>query len=177
MNLNNRLIIISGDAHMLAVDDGSHSRGGVKVFHAAALDAKPTTKGGPYSHGVWPGRNQYGTMEVRDMGDRICFVFQGWRWKRDKVLSRMVIYDTCNDDVNQEFLYTPSPLFIQRLWKRFKLVVEEDYRLGFLYPFIVLIDSSRLTLHSLLEPRFLLLALPLVMSTVVFPLRRLLRRR
>ena len=44
--------MISGD-HM---DDVSFSPGNFPVFHAASLDAKPTSKGGPYSHGIYPGK-------------------------------------------------------------------------------------------------------------------------
>jgi phosphodiesterase/alkaline phosphatase D-like protein len=73
---HDRLFIVSGDAHSLAIDDGSHSAGGVPVFHAAALDHKPSQKGGPYSKGAEGGvqggkqgdgvdkRAQYGTFVV-----------------------------------------------------------------------------------------------------------------
>ena len=39
---------MSGDAHMLAVDDGSHTPGGFPVMHASPLDKKGSIKGGPY---------------------------------------------------------------------------------------------------------------------------------
>ena len=50
--------IVSGDAHMAAIDDGTNSdyatNGGapIPIFHAGPLDRKPSVKGGPYSHGV-----------------------------------------------------------------------------------------------------------------------------
>ena len=50
--IHTKLIMLSGDAHMLAVDDGSNVLGSFPVFQAAALDARPTSKGGPYSHGL-----------------------------------------------------------------------------------------------------------------------------
>lgn len=50
-----KLYIISGDAHMIAVDDGTNSPGNIPVFHAAALGRPGTIKGGPYSHGAFPG--------------------------------------------------------------------------------------------------------------------------
>jgi phosphodiesterase/alkaline phosphatase D-like protein len=70
---------ISGDAHMVAIDDGRHSgyaagrRGGFPVFQAAALESPESEKGGPYSLGdeggaVGPGiagHRQFGTFEVR----------------------------------------------------------------------------------------------------------------
>ena len=52
---------ISGDAHMIAIDDGSNSDyatdGGacIPVFWAGPLDRTPSPKGGPYTHGMFPG--------------------------------------------------------------------------------------------------------------------------
>jgi len=68
------LCVISGDAHMLAIDDGSNNRFGpagrqlFPVFHAAALDRKGSVKGGPYSHGAFGGPGQFGLMRVQDDG-------------------------------------------------------------------------------------------------------------
>ena len=78
------VFILSGDAHMLAMDDGTNSdyaTGGgapVKVFHAGALDRVGVYKGGPYSHGFSVQSGQYGLMEVIDEGgNEICFRWQG----------------------------------------------------------------------------------------------------
>lgn len=68
------LCMVSGDAHMLAIDNGSNSDyaagggAGFPVFHAAALDQSGSVKGGPYSHGAYPGRGQFGLMTVIDSG-------------------------------------------------------------------------------------------------------------
>lgn len=68
------LCMLSGDAHMLAIDDGSNNRYGPSgkplfpVFQAAALDRKGSIKGGPYSHGTFPGPGQFGLMRVIDDG-------------------------------------------------------------------------------------------------------------
>jgi alkaline phosphatase D len=68
------LCMVSGDAHMLAIDDGTNSDyatgGGASfpVFHAAALDRTGSVKGGPYSHGAYPGGGQFGLMSVFDSG-------------------------------------------------------------------------------------------------------------
>jgi phosphodiesterase/alkaline phosphatase D-like protein len=70
--------MIAGDAHMVAIDDGSHSgyaaggRGGFPVFQAAALESTESEKGGPYSHGnesggIGPGiagNRQFGVFEI-----------------------------------------------------------------------------------------------------------------
>lgn len=68
------LCIISGDAHMLAIDDGSHADyadgGGapIPVMQAAALDQKGSEKGGPYTSGMFAGGGQFGLMTVTDAG-------------------------------------------------------------------------------------------------------------
>jgi len=68
------LCVLSGDAHMLAIDDGSNNRYGparrplFPVFQAAALDRRGSVKGGPYSHGAFPGPGQFGLMRVIDNG-------------------------------------------------------------------------------------------------------------
>lgn len=158
LGLSNKLIIISGDAHMIAVDDGTNAAGGVKVFHAASLDAKPTTKGGPYSHGVWPGRNQYGTMTVTDRGgdNEICFTFQGWKFIGNGQAKRLVIFDTCDETKSSPpRLFTPSPFLVQQCWKRVKKILElQEYG----KQFVLWVDSSRVTLHTFLDPQLLLLS-------------------
>jgi alkaline phosphatase D len=90
-----RLVVLSGDAHMVALDDGTHSGygrdggGGVPVVHAGALDQTGSTKGGPYTHGPHPnpltliGRRpgQYVLMDVQDDGgDRLCVTWTGRRY-------------------------------------------------------------------------------------------------
>ncbi len=71
------LCMISGDAHMVAIDDGSHSDyatgGGASfpVFHAAALDQAGSVKGGPYSEGAFPGGGRFGWFSVTDFNDSL----------------------------------------------------------------------------------------------------------
>jgi hypothetical protein len=77
------LCMISGDAHMLAIDDGSHSDystsgfPGFPVMHGAALDQTGSVKGGPYSQGTSPGGGQFGLMTVTDTGDSIVVHWSG----------------------------------------------------------------------------------------------------
>jgi len=81
-NINN-LCMISGDAHMLAIDDGTNSYygsgggSGFPVFHAAALDQTGSIKGGPYSEGTFPGPGQFGLMTVIDKMDSISVQWSG----------------------------------------------------------------------------------------------------
>ena len=73
-DMEDRLVAVAGDAHMVAIDDGSHTdystegSGGFPLLQAAALDRPGSVKGGPYSGGTFPGGGQYGEIEVRDAG-------------------------------------------------------------------------------------------------------------
>jgi hypothetical protein len=68
------VVLMSGDMHGLAYDDGTNSDyatgGGARltVLHAAALTSDGSAKGGPYTAGPLPGSQQYGILEVYDNG-------------------------------------------------------------------------------------------------------------
>ena len=68
------LVMLAGDAHMIAFDDGSNSDyasasgAGFPVLHAGALDRPGSTKGGPYSEGAIPGAGHFVLMTVHDDG-------------------------------------------------------------------------------------------------------------
>ena len=75
-----KLLMISGDAHMLALDDGEEGSansyaqnggGSFPVIHAASLDSKPSVKGGPYNNGAIKGRKQWGVLHFTDDGNKI----------------------------------------------------------------------------------------------------------
>ena len=89
----NKLLMISGDAHMLAIDDGtegtanSYATGGgasFPIIQAASLDSRPSFKGGPYNgekyiinskiktkKGAIPGKEQWGLLNFSDDGNEI----------------------------------------------------------------------------------------------------------
>lgn len=77
------VVMLAGDAHMIAFDDGSNSdysgtgRARIPVFHAAALDRHGGSKGGPYSGGTHPGSGQFGTVTVLDDGQRMTVTLRG----------------------------------------------------------------------------------------------------
>ncbi len=104
--LGDRLLMVAGDAHMVAIDDGTHSDytsgsgedtstggedgtdtgdgvgGGFPVFHAGALDRAGSEKGGPYSEGAVPGAGHYGLIDVDDDGgDEITVRLRGLDWE------------------------------------------------------------------------------------------------
>jgi phosphodiesterase/alkaline phosphatase D-like protein len=89
LDLTSRLLMLSGDAHMLAIDDGRNSQyaGGAAagtrgfiVAHAAPLDRPTSRKGGPYSHGEIRQNGQFGVVDVVDDGGEVLKVtVQGHR--------------------------------------------------------------------------------------------------
>ena len=82
VGLASRLIMLSGDAHMLAFDDGRHNpHGGFVVAQAAPLDRFVRPKGGPYSHNPENQRNgQFGVLRVTDDGETLTARIEGHRY-------------------------------------------------------------------------------------------------
>jgi alkaline phosphatase D len=86
LGLTRRLLMLSGDAHMVAIDDGTHSnyatgtgrrQRGFVVMHAAPLDRRTSEKGGPYSHGISRERGQFGLVDVTDDGQKLRVELSG----------------------------------------------------------------------------------------------------
>lgn len=80
LGLTRRIVMLSGDGHMAAIDDGTNSAymskrapdtRGFVVAHAAPMDRWPRTKGGPYSHGVSRRNHQFGLLDVADTGSAL----------------------------------------------------------------------------------------------------------
>lgn len=92
IDITGRMVILSGDAHMLAADDGTHSPGGIPVLQAAPLDRRGSVKGGPYTHGPFAPPlfsmtntfdGQFGIITVEDEGgSELCLTFSGRRLDR-----------------------------------------------------------------------------------------------
>jgi hypothetical protein len=88
------LVMLSGDSHSIALDDGTHTgyadgeTKGFPMLMAGALDRTGHRKGGPYSHGQFPGGGHYGTMKVADDGGpSITVTLTGRDWQRREVTS------------------------------------------------------------------------------------------
>lgn len=95
LGVADQLVMLSGDAHMVALDDGTHNHygrengGGFPVVHAGALDRSGSVKGGPYTHGPHPNPftlfrendGQFVVMGVQDGGgDEVCVTWTGKRY-------------------------------------------------------------------------------------------------
>ena len=108
-----QLVILSGDAHMVALDDGTNNHfgreggGGFPVVHAAALDRRGSVKGGPYTHGPYPNRftlfgsndGQFVLMDVEDKGgSEVCINWTGQRYRFDSQrLTTLLKWERCFD--------------------------------------------------------------------------------
>jgi alkaline phosphatase D len=105
-----QLVVLSGDAHMVALDDGTNNHfgqeggGGFPVVHAAALDRRGSVKGGPYTHGPHPNRvtlfghndGQFVLMDVEDDGDEVCVTWSGQRFRYDtRRLTELLQWERC----------------------------------------------------------------------------------
>lgn len=87
------LLMVAGDAHMVAIDDGTHSdysatrSASFPLLHAAALDRPGSVKGGPYSEGVFPGGGQFALIEVTDTGStEIVVRLAGFDWTGEQLV-------------------------------------------------------------------------------------------
>ncbi len=85
-NQIDNLVLVGGDAHMVAIDDGTNSgyggHDGFPVLQVAALDRPGSIKGGPYSGGEFPGGGHFGVVEVTDFGgDTIDVELIGLDWE------------------------------------------------------------------------------------------------
>ena len=86
------LVMVAGDAHMVAIDDGTHSNysstpgPAFPVMHVAALDRPGSTKGGPYTSGPIAGGGQFGFIDVAVAADGrsidVDLVAMNWRGER-----------------------------------------------------------------------------------------------
>ena len=95
------LLMLSGDAHMLAYDDGTHTDysdsggAGFPLFQAAALDRAGSVKGGPYSGPVLPGGGHFGLVRVDDDGRTVRVTIEGRDWQDEVLFTRT--FETTRD--------------------------------------------------------------------------------
>jgi hypothetical protein len=87
------LLMVAGDAHMLAIDDGTTTQFSAvgntsfPLLHAAALDRPGSVKGGPFSEGMHPGGGQFGLIEVVDTGsDHVTVHLRGLDWEGNELV-------------------------------------------------------------------------------------------
>ena len=91
-------VMVGGDAHMVAIDDGTNSgyggHDGFPILHTAALDRPGSVKGGPYSHGTFPGGGQFGLVNVTDDGgDQVHVTLTGLDYTGRELVTLDLTYD------------------------------------------------------------------------------------
>lgn len=93
-----QLVMLSGDAHMVAIDDGTNSGystaggRGFPVAHGSALDRPGSVKGGPYSEGAFPGGGQFGVLDIDDDGTTVEVTLSGRTWRGDVLVNHTVSF-------------------------------------------------------------------------------------
>jgi len=122
-NSINNLLMLAGDAHMLAIDDGSNSDyrtnttrsgAGFPVFQAAPIDRMGSIKGGPFSHGCFTytasWTEQFGVMEITEIiaepgsseSNSTCITWTGYRtFTSPSSEVSLVTYHTCAPTVKK----------------------------------------------------------------------------
>jgi len=88
------LLMIGGDAHMVAIDDGTHTNfsstpgPAFPLIHVAALDRPGSTKGGPYTHGPIAGGGQFGMVDVDVAADGTALdvTLTAMNWRGEEML-------------------------------------------------------------------------------------------
>lgn len=83
--LENSIVFVCADAHMIAFDDGTNNtfdtsnQTGWPVYHSAPMGRAGSIKGGPYSGTVFQGDvdGQYSTMQITDTGTQITVLVTG----------------------------------------------------------------------------------------------------
>lgn len=113
--LAGKVAILSGDAHMTAIDDGTHSdfaTGGgapIPVFQAGPIANRGSYKAGPYSHGARfqsaPDQllNQFGLVDIADDGKNLRVTWSG-REGSDGLGGRVLVSERDTDGpIHYEF--------------------------------------------------------------------------
>ncbi len=88
------VIIICGDGHMLAIDDGTNNQyatnggPGYPVIHSAAFDRSGSIKGGPFTIPPVTGRGHFTKATITDNGgSRVNVSFSGLDYLRGEIMS------------------------------------------------------------------------------------------
>ncbi len=119
------MMILAGDAHMLAIDDGENADFSTgqpspfryPLFHAGGVAKGGSVKGGQFNAGG-PFKNtnlqqgHYGIVRVFDNGgDTICFSLEGYRTDNDGLYDSLLVnYTFCRNLQNSSPLSIPDVL-------------------------------------------------------------------
>jgi alkaline phosphatase D len=120
------MMIICGDAHMLAIDDGKNADFSTgqnspfryPIFHAGGVARGGSVKGGLFNAGG-PFKNtnleqgHYGIVRVFDNGgDTICFSLEGYRTDNDGLYDSLLVNYTFCRNLNNPSLLSVNEIFV-----------------------------------------------------------------
>ncbi|MEV0646107.1 alkaline phosphatase D family protein [Phytomonospora sp. NPDC050363] len=74
---SDRMIMVCGDRHALAIDSGVNNPGGFPTMLAGALDSYSNVVDRQYDRGFSPGRGRWMKVDVTDLGDQISITTTG----------------------------------------------------------------------------------------------------
>ncbi|KAL4483544.1 hypothetical protein ABPG72_016825 [Tetrahymena utriculariae] len=123
MKVKQNVLLITGDSHMVAFDNGhNNDAGGFPHCISSPMDKTPSCKGGHYTFGPFSGNSQYSTLDITyDPNTKVnCFIVRGWRGKdilynynscnqKDRELTTS---NSCFTSVSQIFINSFVPLLL-----------------------------------------------------------------
>jgi phosphodiesterase/alkaline phosphatase D-like protein len=106
-NIRN-LVILSGDTHIVAADDGTNSDAGIPNWNAAPFEHLTNIQGGPWSEGHFPTvagegitYKQYGWVDVEDEGgNEVTFTFTPYNLAGTALLTPQVLVMEIEEDAS-----------------------------------------------------------------------------
>jgi hypothetical protein len=115
----NNIVMIAGDAHLLAIDDGSYTdystnggKAGFPLMQSSPIAQYGSSKGGPFSHGCYSFRYyrnyQYAMMHIDDTDTKVCFHWYGYIAEKSEPKFKL---DRCIDktDPNSSWVIKGTP--------------------------------------------------------------------
>lgn len=116
-----RMCLLAGDLHAVAMDSGTNSPGRIPLLHFASIDSLPSVVNHHYDLGPsLPGRGQYGLVRFVDTGDTITVTATAFRG--DEQIMRHEITATVTEpgepaDGTEDEPAEPEPSLWTRLWR------------------------------------------------------------
>lgn len=94
---SDRMVIVAGDTHSAGISTGAGAPGGIPILQAASLDSTPGPRHPHLDVGSWPGRGQYGLINVTDTGTQIRIRLSAHRGDRELGAHPVTITDRVDE--------------------------------------------------------------------------------
>ena len=108
------VMMISGDARMLAFDNGTNNQYGYFPYAVCgSLDQSTNCYGGPFSHGYFfYETSQYCKIQIYQISNNVCFLTQGI-YNNNNLTQIVFQFDTCNPNLYPGTNYIKCPILWQ----------------------------------------------------------------